>query len=86
MKSPGKQHRAIVPGAVQVLEKLFKMNYFKIETLLNFIVHFSPRTSTEAAFYKQNHYYLRVGQKHCTFIWFNFSVLPLPTLLFSAKE
>lgn len=68
MMSPKKQHRTIVPAAVWVLEKLLEVNSFKIETLLNFTVHFSPRTSAGAAPYKQDHYYLRMGQKHCTFI------------------
>lgn len=51
--SPMKQHRTIVPNAVWVLEKLLQMNSFKIVTLLNFIVHFSPRRSGGATFYKQ---------------------------------
>jgi hypothetical protein len=54
MRSPRKQHRAIVPAAVWVLERLLAMNSFKIETVLNFIVHFPPRTSEGTAFYKRS--------------------------------
>ena len=85
--SPRKQHRTIVAAAVWVLEKLLEVNSFKIETLLNFAVHFSPGTSEGAALYKQDHYYLRVGQKHCTLIWFNFNSPPPPIhLLFLFKS
>lgn len=43
------------------------------------IVHFSPRTSAGPAFYKQDHYYLKGGQNHFTFICFDFSAPSSPT-------
>lgn len=54
MRSPRKQHGTIVAAAVWVLEKLLEVNSFKTEALLNFIVHFPPRTSAGTAFYKRS--------------------------------